>query len=118
MPRRPPSARPSAHLHHRAHGRVDAQALSVIEVLIPGQPTEEGLTQERGQAVARVAAGACVLQHVGGCVGELEGVVEFAVGQQAGVAGDFGAMEFEAEAAIELGSERIGLAVTHQKFLS
>src|SRR5262249_3072718 len=63
-------------------------------------------------------AGACVLQHVGGCVGELEGVVEFAVGQQPGIAGDVGPVEFEAEAAIELGSKWLCLAVTHQRSLS
>ena len=66
----------------------------------------------------RVPAGTCVLQVGGGCVGELEGVVEFAVGQESGVAGDGGAVEFEAEAAIELRSERVGLAVTHRKSLS
>ena len=68
--------------------------------------------------MACVPAGACVAQHVGGRVGELEGVVEFAVGQEAGVAGHLGPMEFEAEAAVELGSERFGLAVTHQELLS
>ena len=54
---------------------------------------------------------------IGGRVGEVEGVVEFAVGQESGIAGDVGAVEFEAEAAVELGSERLGLAVTHEDCL-
>ena len=103
---------------HGAHRGIDAQALSVVEVLVPGQATEEGLTQESREAVACVPAGPCVVQHVGGRVGELEGVVEFAVGQESGIAGDVGAVEFEAEAAVELGSEWLGLAVTHRKSLS
>jgi hypothetical protein len=91
--------------HHGAHRGIDPQALSVVEVLVPGEPTEEGLTQEGREAVACVPAGPCVVQLVGGRVGELEGVVEFAVGQESGIAGDVGAVEFEA-AAVELGSKR------------
>jgi hypothetical protein len=45
------------------------------------------------------------VQLVGGRVDGLEGVVEFAVGQESGIAGDVGDVEFEAEAALELGSK-------------
>ncbi len=45
-------------------------------------------------------------------------MVEFSVGQEPGIAGDVGALEFEAEAAVELRPEWLGLAVTHQKSLS
>src|SRR5512135_1346953 len=31
---------------HRAQRGVDAQAMSIVEILVPGQPTEEGLSQE------------------------------------------------------------------------
>jgi hypothetical protein len=77
-----------------------------------------GLPQERGEAVACVPAGPCVLQVGGGCVGELEGVVELAVGEQPRIAGDVGAVEFEAEAAVELGPKWLDLAVTHRESLS
>src|SRR5918998_672644 len=65
-----------------------------------------------------ILAGSRVLQLSGGRGGEVEGVVEFAVGQQSGIAGDVGAVEFEAEAAVELGSKWLGLAVTHRESLS
>jgi hypothetical protein len=68
--------------------------------------------------VSRVMTGPRAVERIDSRVGELEGVIEFAVCQQAGVAGCFGAVEFEAEAAVELGSERLGLAVTHQRTLS
>jgi hypothetical protein len=48
-----------------------------------------------------------------GRVGDLEGVVEFAVDEEPGVAGNVGPVEFEAEAEVELGSKRHGLAMTH-----
>jgi hypothetical protein len=56
------------------------------------------------------------VQHVGGRVGELRGVVEFAVGQESGIPVDVGAVEFEA--AVELGSDLLGQTVTHRKSLS
>jgi hypothetical protein len=58
------------------------------------------------------------MEHVGGRVSEPEGVVEFAVGQQSGIAGDVGAVEFEAEAAVELGPKWLDLTVTHRESLS
>jgi hypothetical protein len=54
----------------------------------------------------------------GGPGGEVKGVVEFSIGQQASIAGDFGPVEFKAEAAFEMGPERLGFAVTHQSTLS
>jgi hypothetical protein len=38
--------------------------------------------------------------------------------QEPGITGAVGAVEFEAEAAVDLGSEWLGLAVTHRKSLS
>ena len=45
-------------------------------------------------------------------LGEIEGVVEFAISEQTGVAGDLGTKESEPE--VELGPKRLSLAVTHQ----
>src|SRR5512135_2221748 len=42
---------------HGAQGGIDAQALSVVEVLVPGQAAEEGLPQEGREAVACVPTG-------------------------------------------------------------
>jgi hypothetical protein len=43
--------------------------------------------------VASILSGALVLQFTGGRLGEVEGVVEFAVGQKSGIAGDLGPEE-------------------------
>lgn len=63
-------------------------------------------------------AGPSVLELVGCGVRELQGVVEFAIGEQSGIAGDVGAVEFETQAAVELGPKWVALAVTHQESLS
>jgi hypothetical protein len=44
---------------------------------------------------------ASVASHSGGRRGQAEGVVELAVGEQAGVGGDPGAVELERQAAVE-----------------
>ena len=64
--------------------------------------------------MASILSGTRVLQFRGGRLGEDEGIVEFAVGQQSGIAGHLGAEESEPETAVELGSERLGLSVTHE----
>ena len=69
-------------------------------------------SEEGREAAACVPAGPCVVQLVGGRVDGLEGVVEFAVGQESGIAGDVGDVEFEAEAALELGVE-VALSGSH-----
>ncbi len=49
----------------------------------------------------------------GGGSGQIERVVEFAVGQESGIAGDLGPEEAEPETAVELRPQRLGRTVTH-----
>jgi hypothetical protein len=67
-----------------------------------------------GDAVQSILSRSTVLQFTGGGAGEFEGVVEFAVGQQSGIAGDLGAEESEPETAVELGAKGLSLGVTHK----
>jgi hypothetical protein len=55
-----------------------------------------------------------VLQFTGSSGGQIEGVVELAVGQQSGIAGDRGAEEAEPETTVESGSKGLGWVVTHE----
>jgi hypothetical protein len=64
--------------------------------------------------VLSILAGSMVLQFTGHGAGQVEGVVEFAVGQQSGIADDLGAEESEPETAVELRSKRLGRALTHE----
>ena len=110
---------PGPTAHHGAHRGIDAESLGVVEVLVPGQAAVDRLTQQGGRGCAEYSGrSVCRAARSAAECGEVEGVVEFAVGQQSGIAGDVGAVEFEAEAAVELGSEWLGLAVTHRESLS
>jgi hypothetical protein len=64
--------------------------------------------------VLSILAGSMVLQFTCRGAGQIEGVVEFAVGQQSGIAGDLGPEEAEPETAVESGSKGLGWAVTHE----
>ena len=61
-----------------------------------------------------IRAGSTVLQFTGGSAGQIEGVVDIAVGQEFGITGDLSPEEAEPEPAVELGSQRLGQAVTHE----
>src|SRR5262249_55938201 len=45
--------------------------------------------------------------------GQSEGIVEFAVGEESGVAGDGGAVELQLDLAVEIDAQGVILAVTH-----
>jgi hypothetical protein len=84
-----------------AHGRVTREPLGVVDVLVAGEPTIDCLAQEAEQPVPDVlpvpAFGEGRCSHGG----EAEDVVQFAVGEQAAVGGDPGAVELELQAAVE-----------------
>src|SRR5262249_33576124 len=105
---------PGPPANHGAHRRVNAESLGVVEVRVPGQAAVDRLPQQGGRGVLNIRAGAMVLQLTGGGAGQVEGIVEVAVSQQSGIAGDLGSEESEPETAVELGSKRLGWAVTHE----
>ena len=54
------------------------------------------------------------MQITGGRLGEVEGIVEFALGQESSIAGHLGAEESEPETAVESGSKGLGWVVAHE----
>jgi hypothetical protein len=79
------------------HGRIVGEPLGVVDVLVAGEPAVDGLPQEAEQPVADVPAAPAFGEGRGGRRGQAEGVVQLAVGEQAAVGGDPGAMELELE---------------------
>jgi hypothetical protein len=76
------------------HGGVAGEPLGVVDILIAGEPTEHCLAKQSAQLMACVLAAAAVEELRDRHVGEPEGIVEFAVGEQAAIGGDPGALEF------------------------
>jgi hypothetical protein len=57
------------------------KALGVVHVLVSGKATKYRLSEQPGQRVPTILAGACVGQNIARYRGQSEHVVEFAIGQ-------------------------------------
>jgi hypothetical protein len=84
-----------------AHRRIMAEAVGVVDILVPGKATEHRLPELCRQGVAVVLAGPAVGQHLPGHLGQAEGVIQFAKGEQPGVRGHLRSVELQFEAAVE-----------------
>ena len=84
-----------------AHRRIAGEPLGVVDVLVAGEPAVDRLPQQAEQPVADVLPAPAFGEGRRGRRGQAEGVVQLAVGEQAAVGGDPGAVELELEAAVE-----------------
>src|SRR5690242_10697125 len=82
-----------------------AQTFGVVDVFAPRKPAEHGLPQQPDQCMAAVVAGACVGELLARHRAEAEGIVEFAIGQQARIGSDDGAAKLEHQSAVEIEPE-------------
>jgi hypothetical protein len=57
-------------------------------------------------------------RHSAHLIGQAEGIVEFPIGQQSGIGGDAGSVEFQLDATIEIDPQDVLLIVTHSISLS
>jgi hypothetical protein len=64
--------------------------------------------------VSDVPAGTAFPEVVVGSVGQTQGIIKLSEGQETGVGGDGGTVEFQPDFRIELESQRGLFAVTHQ----
>jgi hypothetical protein len=93
------------------HRRVKGEALGVVDVFVAGEPAADRLPQQAEQLVADVLAAPPLGEGRGCRRGEPEGIVQLAVGEQALIEGDPGAVELELQAATE-GDPRRALFVS------
>ena len=90
----------------RPHRRITGEPLGVIDILVAREPAEHRLPKQSFQRVARVLAAAAVEELRDRHVGEPERVIQLAVGEQAAVGCDPGAVEFELDPSVEGGPQR------------
>ena len=69
----------------RLHSR---RRFGIVDILVARKTAKHGLPQHSDESMAAVLAGPCVREPVAGHRGQAERVVEFSVGEQAGVGGD------------------------------
>lgn len=96
------------------HHRITAEPVGIIDVLIACETREDRLSQEAGEKVPTVPAGARIGDQIRGHVGQAKGVIEFAVKQQAAVGADGRTMEREFDGAVELEPQGPGLRFTRR----
>jgi len=87
--------------HDGAHRWIAGEPLGVVHVLVTGEAAGDRLPQEAEQPVASVLPAPPFGESGCGHRGQAESVVQFAVGEQAAVRGDSGAVELELEPAVE-----------------
>jgi hypothetical protein len=83
-----------------------AQTFGVVHVLVSGEPPEHRLPQQPDQRMATVPAGARVSERAACHHAEVEGVVEFTIGQQASIGRDDRTAKLERQSAVEIEPER------------
>ena len=96
------SARSRPAIHHGPHRRIMCQAIGIVDVLISGEAAEHRLAKQARQQVAGVLATAALRQHRTRQIGQSKHVIQFSIGQQAGIGGDATAMEFQPQPAVEI----------------
>lgn len=97
---------------HPAHRRITSQPVGVVDVLVSGKTTEHLLAQHAYQIVASIPARATVNQVLLRDGNQAECVIEFAIGQQAGIGSDTRTVELQLEASVEIEPQSIGFGFT------
>ena len=85
-----------------AHRRITPEPVGIVHVLVPGKASEHRLPQHPDQIMPTVPARASISQILPRDLHQSEGIVQLAIGQQAGVGGDIGAVELELQSAVEI----------------
>jgi hypothetical protein len=69
------------------------QPISVIHILVAGEPAEYRLTQQAAQGVTTVLAGACIGERFSARVSQAHRVVQLAIRQQPSIGSDYATPE-------------------------
>jgi hypothetical protein len=98
---------------HEPHRGIESETLGVVHIFITCQAAVDRLPQPGRQGMLGVRPRAGVEQSARGDAGQLEGVIEFPIGEESGVTGDGRAVELQLELAVEVNAQGVLLAVTH-----
>ena len=76
------------------HRGIAPEPVGVVHILVSGEPSKDGLAKQTDDTVPTVLAGPAVSQDITRQYGQAQGIVEFAVGEQAGVGCDAGLLAY------------------------
>jgi hypothetical protein len=84
----------------------------IVDVLVPSQSPEHGLSEHADQAVPAVFAGSLVSQPFAGQLRKAKRIVEFAIGEQPGVRCHDRTVKLERQPAVEIEPQGIAVRFT------
>lgn len=87
--------------HLAGYGTVTGEPLGVVDVLTFGKPAVDRLPQETEQPMADGFPMSAFRESQGGHSGQVEGIIQLVLREQADIGGDLGALEFEPEVTLE-----------------
>ena len=96
-----------------SHRRINGESFRVVGVLVPRQATEDRLAKQGSDRVLSVRARPPFPKQLACHRGQIESIVEFAIGQQARITGHLGAVKFELQSTVENHSKGVFSAFTH-----
>ena len=97
-----------------AHRRIAGEPLGIVDVFVAGEPAVDRLAQQAQQMVPDVPSTPTLAEGRCGHRGQIEHIVQLAIGEQAAVRGDPRPVELELDAAVEGDPERRLLGFTRR----
>ena len=94
------------------HRGIAPEPVGVVHILVSGEPSKDGLAKQTDDTVPTVLAGPAVSQDITRQYGQAQGIVEFAVGEQAGVGCDPRTVELQLQPSVETGPKWAAIRFT------
>ena len=85
-----------------AHGRIAAQTVGVVHVVVSAKPAKDLLPELPRHTVPAILACTVVAENIPGHLGQFESVIEFSIGKKASVSGDLGAVQLQFQATVKI----------------
>jgi hypothetical protein len=84
------------------HGRITAQTVGVIHVVVATKTTKYGLAELPDHAMPPIPAGTAVLEKIPDTLGQAKGFVQLPIGEKSSVGSDFGTVELKLQPTVEI----------------
>ena len=84
-----------------AHGAITTQTIGIVHIVVSAKTAKDGLTELPRHAVPSILAGTAVVENTLGHLSQAEGIVKLPIGEQPGIRGDLGTVEFKLQATVK-----------------
>ncbi len=96
------------------HGRVEAESVGIVHVVVPAKASEDGLAELPDKTVTTVLPATGVRECVPGDLGQSDRIIQFPVRQQPSVGSDLGTVELQLESTVKIQPQNPVFRFTHR----